>query len=629
MKWRLVRLFIVCSTAAFGRQATVLPPDTAGASSIGMERLLNTFTWNGAVRYALLRDGVELQTTHLGRSRLIRGGTLSTQDDYSGATVVRARAWKSTFLRAQVTSAVVRDNRAAELGRLSDHRIGVGMEYAPQPYLSLYGLTGYATSTQLGKQDDGLTYSLGAQARGLSVAEFNTSFRSSLLRVDLGQRQPASESLSVAIDRRFGEEARNVISVGYSNLRRQFYTSASPSVQARYGTNLNLFERSASEVAASDTLYYRLSRSSTVQVAGGVMNRTIQRGLKLKNIDDPASLSLDTRIEEFQLFGAASIDSRISDWMGLAAMVQYQEQEEQHTVIAIPEAPQSVVDAQDRAARRLANNARRTVVGSRLTARLTESDFLTFTGSASILRYDTPDTTNTDDRDELLVTMGVEEAHRFNSALSLTVSVVATLNHLVYLHRFQSANNNWNRMLRLATRVDYEPSENFRTSNAAEVLANYTVYDFEDHSAFVRSFSLRQASWTDSTRVRLSKNIRLDFTGSVRIYERGILRWREFKERPQDYFVEQSYWPQVTVRRSTDMTVGVGFRYFSQDRYRYNAGRRSFEASVKSYGPTVHWFWDVPNFGHFALTGWRETQQGYQTRAVTLSHLLLRVGVVL
>jgi hypothetical protein len=43
-----------------------------------------------------------------------------------------------------------------------------------------------------------------------------------------------------------------------------------------------------------------------------------------------------------------------------------------------------------------------------------------------------------------------------------------------------------------------------------EVLANYTVYDYEQKLLW-RGFSYRQFSWVDSTRIDLAHNIGLDF----------------------------------------------------------------------------------------------------------------------
>lgn len=163
----------------------------------------------------------------------------------------------------------------------------------------------------------------------------------------------------------------------------------------------------------------------------------------------------------------------------------------------------------------------------------------------------------------------------------------------------------------------------------AEVLANYTVYDFEDQVALVRSFSFRQASWSDSIVAQLTSNLALDVVGTVRVYERGILRWKEFKERPQNYFVEQSYWPQLRVNLGDRLQMGVGYRYFAQDRYKYVAGERQFERRLETGGPTALFQWEAPGFHRLIIQGWREVQQEDGKTIRTISNMFMKLSIAL
>ena len=439
------------------------------------------------------------------------------------------------------------------------------------------------------------------------------------------KRKPAAANLDISLIREFGAEARNTILFSYDHLRREFYTTADPDVQRVFQTANNIFRRDASSYEISDQLDYRPTERVQFFFRGGLLNRTIDRGLAYKVLTGNSNPLLDTRIQEMQLYGEAGTSYQPVYWLGVDLSLSYREREERHQVTEQDGVPAALYDRQESSERRLENIAQRTSVSSQIRTLLSESDQLNFAGSASILRYDTPDTTNVDERDELLVTVGFQEIHQFSSRLTLMVAGDVTLSHLVYLKSVQSANNNWNRVIRLSPTVVYAPVEGFRTVNQAEVLGNYTVYDFEDQGALTRSFSFRQASWLDSTSIQMTQLLSANFVGEVRVYERGILMWQDFKERPQNYFVERTYWPRINYTPLRGLLLGVGFRYFSQDRYQYQNGSRTLDHRLESSGPTVALEWEGTRFQRVVLEGWNETQRQDGQDVRTIPNLSLKV----
>ena len=482
----------------------------------------------------------------------------------------------------------------------------------------LQGMAGYEIDAQQDERDEGFTYQAGADVREMQLEEFRGTLHGHWEQSLLTRRRPASASLDVSLVREFGAEGRNTILISYDQLRREFYTAADPDVQRVYQIANNIFRRDAATFEVSDQLYYRPSDQMQFVFRGGLLNRTIDRGMNYKVFTGTSNPLLDTRIQELQLYGEAGTTIQLIPWLGVDVNLTYREREERHNVTEQDGVPLSVLQRQERSEQRLENIAQRTSISSQIRPTLSDHDQLNFAGSASILRYDTPDSTNVDERDELLVTVGFQEVHQFSNELSVSFAGDVTLNHLVYLKSVQSANNNWNRVIRFSPAVTFMPSERFRTVNQAEVLGNYTVYDFEDQAAFTKSFSFRQASWVDSTAVQVTNLLGFSFVGEVRVYERGILQWSDFKERPQDYFVEQSYWPRLTYDVARDLRLGVGFRYFGQDRYSYQGGTKNLERQLATSGPTVALEWGGIGFQHVLLEGWNETQRqdGQATRAI-------------
>ena len=602
------------------------PQDSLRVSALSFDRVLNTYTWNGSIFLDREYNGVEIKFRQLLRSRLIRTDQQSDQNEYSDSLVIGMEAAKNWKLRAQQVSSIISDNRAIDLTQLGQHQFLVGVRVTPSSRVAFGALAGYEIDAQQDELDKGFSYQANAEAEGLRFEEFHGSFRGQWSQSLLTHRRPESASLDVSIVRDFGAEGHNLILFNYDHLRREFYTAADPDVQRVYGTSDNIFRRDAASYEISDLLEYHASDRMQIMVRGGLLNRIIDRGLQYKVLTGTSNPLLDTRIQETQLYGEVGTSYQPVFWLGLDVNLSYREREERHQVTERNDVPVSIFERQQRSERRLENIARRTSLSSLIRALLSESDQLNFAGSASILRYDTPDSTNVDERDELLVTMGLQEVHQFGSRLSLSLVADVSLSHLVYLKNVQSANNNWNRVVRFSPTVVYYPVSGFRTVNQAEVLGNYTVYDFEDQGALTRSFSFRQASWLDSTSVSLSQLLSAAFVGEVRVYERGILMWSDFKERPQDYFVERTYWPRLTYAAARGLSLGLGFRYFSQERYKYQSGMRTFVQQLESSGPTVMLVWEGTGFQRVLLEGWNETQRQDRQVIRTIPNILLKLN---
>ncbi len=101
--------------------------------------------------------------------------------------------------------------------------------------------------------------------------------------------------------------------------------------------------------------------------------------------------------------------------------------------------------------------------------------------------------------------------------------------------------------------------------------------------------------------------------------------WQDFKESPQDYFVERTYWPRISYTPLQGLLLGVGFRYFSQDRYQYQNGSRVLDSQLESSGPTVAFQWEGTRFQRVVLEGWNETQRQDGQNVRTVPNLSLKV----
>jgi hypothetical protein len=618
----------VCLVPCLHAQEPVSMIDTTATASFGFDRSLETFRWTERLLLSRLFGNVTLDVDQHLRSRLIKTSRNAIQDELNLRIGIGIPVTQHWDIRTSAASSVVSDNTQLDLGNRSEHQVLTGPWMRLSPSLSLGAMGGYEAASQQGIRDQGFAALLVMRASPVRLDEFDIAAGGRIGRSWLNPRTVQADSATLSIVRAFSESAFNSLSFSYVGQEREFYARADPALQQEFQVTANIFRRASREFSVVDTLVVQ-SGPTFVSFHAALANRTIDRSYRYKSLSNPANAILDVAINEERILGGGMLRMSPLPWLTTAVMAEFEEQQEQHNVQDDPFVPRQTFDRQDQAARRLSNTIRRSTLGLAATSILGQKDFLNLSGSASILRYDTPDSLNTDDRDELLLLVSVEETHRFSEALSLSVLADAALSHLVYLSRFQSANNAWNRIIRLKPAVTFVPAPWLASRTTGEVMANYTVYDFEDQVQSVRSFSFRQVTWTDSTWIRIGRSIEALFQGSVRLYERGILRWREFRERPERYFVEQSYWPRLSAGVTDHLLVSVGFRYFSQTRYRYEGKSRSFEGKLISAGPTVSVSWRGKQGGRVEIEGWREAQSDHLGGGRSYSNLSLIVGMVL
>jgi hypothetical protein len=628
----LVAFIPVCVSPLFGQNITrsfLSPADSIGLSSLSFDRILNTYNWSGDVRKNV-QSGIWTANIlqHVG-SRVIKTGWTAIQDEYQGLFSVRARLSDKWNLRFQDTSIVLADNRVIDLGKLAQHQILSGLEYSPAENITAKAAGGYELNFQEEEHDKGFACALGMDGRGIKFEEFLTSFHSSWNQSSLGRRSPNTGDFRITLVRDFGEGVNDSIGFSYTTQRREFYTVIDSISQAALGIRHNIFRRTANVMEITNKTTYRIGDSFILTAKLGLTNNTIDRGDRFKDYSHPKLVTLDSRIQENQLFASVLLHIQALRWLNGDLNFTYMEEEEKHLVNDDPHVPDSTFRKGLMSASRLENSAQRTAVTAGITADLTNSDMVRLVSSANILRYDTPDPLNVDDRDELLLMFSAEAVHYFSPRLILSLVSDINLFHLVYLNSSQSANNNWNRVVRLSPSVEYSPVYWFRTVARTEVMANYTVSDYEQQVSSVRSFSFRQALWSDSSVLQVNRNIRFNFSGTLRIFERGTLKWQEFKERPEEYFIEKAVWPEIVCSWDMGLTLGIGYRYFGQDRYAYQDGRRVFSGDMEAMGPTASLEWRGNSREIVSINGWLEEQRRKGTRTNIISNLSIQTRFIL
>jgi hypothetical protein len=257
------------------------------------------------------------------------------------------------------------------------------------------------------------------------------------------------------------------------------------------------------------------------------------------------------------------------------------------------------------------NNTTRTRLFSGTILNVSRKDTLTANFSVSLQQYDTPSNLNYDDRDEFSTIGGLRLSHKFSSILYASIYLETQFNHLVFIKAQRSAMNNWNRILKLSPSVTLITPK-LKMNPNFEVLANYTVYDFESPIQGINSFSFRQVGYKDSIVFSINKKYSLQSRIFIRYFERGIFYWNSFSESPQNSNYEQYTSIMLMMNEGDLLSIGCGFVYYELSQKKLTTGAAiygSSDMSHLSYGPAVNININNLRWGQISFRGSYEFQK--------------------
>lgn len=576
------------------------------SASIVLGRSLNTFNWVGRMSIDTTAGGTIVKLSDQNTANVIflddsQSPTNKLKSNQQNLSLLLGRRLAGNLAsEIQWSSLVYSDNKSVGLGAASFHSVLGGIEYDPAAAVSITPLVGYRWDNQIGIRDQGVSYTLSGKMHPIDLDGYQLVGAAQYHEDRLDPRVLQRHSAHLGAEKYFFENTRDSLDVGYNRNQREFYSI----------TDGNIESRAENALSFSNLLDYEIDKHVLTRLMVNVFSRSLNKNTRhYSAVAD--NLRYNTAIDEFQLDTYIQT-TYISDDRTVVASVRFGhgERDEQHRATAVfnSQSPQIQLNTQNELEGQKNNLTRRTSLSGELQLPLSSSDKFSFAGSASILRYDTPSTFNDDDRDELLIAFSIGTTHHASRYLDLGLGIDGTLSHVVYLFSQRSANNNYNRVLRLAPMVTYRPTKDIISANTFEVLANYTVYDFEEQVSNVQSFSYRQFGWLDSSSIQVNRRIGLDFFSYLKLYERGQLKWSDFSERKENSYVDRTLATQVRFSPQDGLVFALGLRYFSQSRYAFTGAIRNLDASFRSIGPTCMISWDIGQYSRLMFQGWYERQ---------------------
>ena len=604
------------------------------SASILFDRNLNTFNWIGSVSVDTVSLGTRIRLNELFMSNIIlieRTGSSPEQRLQSNQQRLLLQATHPVSdefaLKAQWSSFIFSDKKDVGLSRASMNTILGGIEYTPDPFFTLNPMIGHRWDNQIDVRDRGLSYNIAARTNDLTFDGYQVMGNAQFQRDNLDPRMLENHLARAGVQKNFLGNTRDSMEIGFNRNRREFYTVATGALESRIENTFSF----------TNLLDYEFDPAFVTSLFVNIYSRVLDKDFRPVSTPAKAPAQYNTGIDEFRLdmFLQATYRNE-SSGVSASTRFSHSERNERHFAKGATTGfledtsftPVTPRQAQEQEQTK-DNLSRRTSLAGMLDLPVSHSDRISFSGAASILRYDTPSMLNLEDRDELLVALSLSTHHTISRFLDVSFTLDGTLNHIVYLLKDRSANNNINRVLRFSPRTVYRPFDRLTTLNAFEVLANYTVYDFELEAAQVKSFSYRQFGWIDSTALEITSRIGLDFLLYLKLYDRGQLNWSEFTERRENSFIDKTYALQVRYSPEEGTLFAVGVRYFSQSRYSYAGNDRKLDSFLRSFGPTCVIIWRLGTGSEVGLKGWYEQRrlEGGGTRS--LANMTLNINITM
>lgn len=468
------------------------------------------------------------------------------------------------------------DSRAIGINKVQRLNGNLGINLLFPIVGNIIGSLGYERNSQIQLNANGIRYRADWKPEKITFSEFSiqNTLNFEFLNLTDGRRNNDVSISSNLLGIFLGKNTLS-LSVNYKSIRRDFvafpYFTAGffdtrwewkffPSLNISYNILENLLIRFSTDMRSYNVQRYYNKYDPTNQysaVRRNLMEQTLTFNSELRyksEIFEPLlGFNYYSRNEENSLTQNFQLSESV-----FAQMVQFEAQKNNY-------------------------QSRFTLYGG-LDSRFSKRDTIFLTTSIGIFRYDTPSGINDDDRDELNSITKLGYSHSFNKSLNIKTSLDLLLNHLVFLKSTRSSLNNWNRILRFSINPTYN-GDFLRINPNFEVLANYTVYDFESKNVGVQSYIFRQFSYRDSIFINFNKNFYFFSNIIYKLMERGTLYWKEFAM-TKETSIDEFFWKGLFFSRINSIAeFGIGMRIYNIVQKSWGTFKMGFQYNFYSLSP--------------------------------------------
>ena len=569
------------------------------------DKQLNTYNFNTVFNHFLFSDQFFFGIKENFKSTITKTTSRNIKDEQYLWAIGQYNVNEQFKLGLLLNSDIYSDDRQLDLNKASLLTSTFYTKFTPEKNIEITPFGGFSQNEQIGVKDNGLMYGSEANIDKYALGDFELSSLMKFQNEDISPRKNTFRLISFDINSTFEESVFNTVSADYSQQRKDFYLTADPATASEFNITNNIQSRTESGYSLQDKIRFTSQNSPlSLDLQGKVAWRGIDRNTRYLSFTNVANTNYDTHIEESRIEFASGADYMPGNF-NLSLRFSYSERDEKHTPEKYSGQNSVIYDEQLQLEEQKNNSSQLANISLLGKINLSDQDHLTISLFHRKLRYDTPSSENYDDRDELLSIGRILYERELSPLFKIFANLEANLNKTVYILAERSANNNVKRILKFSSGGTFT-SGNFASTNSAEVSANYTVFDYEELNPNYRSFSFRQLALRDSSSLKLSRKIRLFFSGYSKLSEQGDFKWSNFTSNPVRYLSEQYAEPKIFYD-DQELSLGIGIRYFSLSTYNFQNGTEKIKVSdYTSIGPLSEISYMLEEKIILKLYGWYE-----------------------
>jgi len=523
-------------------------------SAIGFQQDFNNYLWQ--YDFHLLQSispKWQIIGTERFRSSLLKVGSATKdkwKDDQTLNVILKYQALPQLSLFSTASYILFMDQQSGYQSNIRTKFAGAGIEFFPQTNIRSKAQIGPKWDTRYGHGDNGVHYTINVCADDLDLEGYKSNLNFILDQDQFRIRQNRNLNVNYAVTRYFGNDTSDSLRVIMGNQRRDNYLSTQGDIES--------FRESVKGL--DNLLIYGYAPWMSIRLDSRVLFKNVQVLYIADQTEQRRRKRNDQLISNIltSIFNSGTVHGRIS----LLYENQHQRYDISKDKTSSPFSRRTAFVTPD-------NKSSTIALTGRVTSQFYAVDTLAGYFSISKFQYDTPDTNNFDDRDELRINTSLTAQRALGPFLKLKLIASVNLYHMVYIFGERSADNNWNRIFRLHANMNYHPNRRINLKQSFEVLANYVDYDFEQSSPNVRSFVFRKFAADDSLRLQLTSHISLDVNYRLQLDEHGRLFWDKWSE--QVLVSRENHWLRVSLRYiiTPQIWFAPGYTLYRRDEWRH------------------------------------------------------------